>query len=1595
MDQDVSVSQGLQPMTTRELSMALLELTGELEKAEVLQQNVPDWLMNAGGTFLEQLNEAADEALSLQEAVKVRLSTLDDVQAFCRKHLKAALSSEFGDGFDVDEDRLWLPQREWFNLGPPLYRDVPTPARWVSHSLLEAAMQNFTQAQEGVGEDGMPAVAMLATQAPAKPSPAAFAKCCRRLDLGKRYQEHLLHVLTQGRSANDDQALFTPVARSIKQLRVAVLKMEVLIAYQKQHLSKEGYDTLQLFLEKGATLASGDVLYNAKPVSLQGLEIHGACLWGVVVFSARSVEQFPTEKCMVYMPGEPFRPVYEYAAFSQFQQYLSLKLKTKAYRQTFTHYIDEANRLDFFKALTDQAELGVIKQRPMTHDLNRFFFESLLGKLQVDSRTLAVPTADVDAEQRQKRLEGYWEAGLTLANICAMFIPVMGELMMGVTLGQLLGEIFDGYEDWQAGDKRKAFSHLTNVLANVALMAAFAKASSALKLHPQQDTADWFDGFEAVTRGGWRRLWKRNLRRYRQPIDLSDTPDSNGLYQIGDKTFVRLQGHALEVRFDELSGGWRLQPQAGHDLFAPPVELNGEGGWRYRGERPAEWDNSLYVLRRIAPDLKALSALRLEAVQDITQAPLPRLQAWARQNQPVSRRFRDQAERFILEQRIRDCIWHLLNEGQPTAENQRLLLHALPMLPAWPKHVYFELFNDNGVHIANYPQGLRLTPEHTGIRLTEHSLREDGVLGLALDKLDEQATAQLLKEAPASGTPARRLARAVADWMEKNAALFFGKLYEAYDRPNGPSQTLFKQRFAQLPVRVAQRLIDRASSVERLRVVNDQRIPMRLAQEAREMMEQVAADRACAELFLPARGLSESRLQVLQLLKRMPGWPADFALEVRDGSIGGPLLERVGPSDAKVRRIIAKQGELHEVYDVSGRILGLPTSGRQSLYDAALRALPAEQLNALGLSERERSHGFKLRNELFEHAVNDRPAVMALLRDESLDKTEPLPACVQASPPAPPVPAAHSRALVRRTRRLFPLFTETQINHFLDERGADHLERAESIKAHEQQLHVLRASLKSWTRATQGITGELHTSRLQVAGLIEDAWRRLTFVPGEGRESVAGLKLDGMRVGDLPSLPGAVKFDHLRLVSLNDMQLDDSVAYFLKAFTHVESLSLERNNITRLPEILAHMPGLKRLLMSSNALTLSEYTLKKLADMRNLIALDLSENRLGATPEVGKMLDMVHLKLRNCDLRELPVGLGRLPFLDFVDLRNNAIRQLPDWVFAAPRRIAQTINLRFNPLSSTTVASLDAYRRRTGIGMGYLHDDIAAMNESTARGIWMPESPAAHKAIWTDLKDDQRSESLFALLSELGNSADSEFVREDMHKRVWEVLEAAHDNTELRNEVFNLAANPFNCTDSAAINFSHLEVAVRVHKAGVASERGTSTAALLREGRGLFRLDELEKLAHEHSQADPSADPAEVSLAYRTGLVESLDLPGQPTHMRFAGLSGVTREDLEKASMRVRTAELSPAFMDSLTGRKFWRTHLRKRYPGRFDLMNTPFHEEQDAIMERAHSMDDAQFRREFEAIGDRREAAERTLFRELTHEEMKTVDMGCQALVD
>lgn len=135
-------------------------------------------------------------------------------------------------------------------------------------------------------------------------------------------------------------------------------------------------------------------------------------------------------------------------------------------------------------------------------------------------------------------------------------------------------------------------------------------------------------------------------------------------------------------------------------------------------------------------------------------------------------------------------------------------------------------------------------------------------------------------------------------------------------------------------------------------------------------------------------------------------------------------------------------------------------------------------------------------------------------------------------------------------------------------------------------------------------------------------------------------------------------------------------------------------------------------------------------------------------------------------------------------------------------------------LSSRT--HLQDYRNKIGIGMGFLENDIARLNEQQARALWFNEGAgeewARRDRIWSAFNDDPRAEGLFHLMAELGNTADSQRVNEDMQRRVWEVLEAAESDEALGEQVLSLAANPINCTDSAAVNFSNLEVAVEVSR---------------------------------------------------------------------------------------------------------------------------------------------------------------------------------------
>jgi hypothetical protein len=216
----------------------------------------------------------------------------------------------------------------------------------------------------------------------------------------------------------------------------------------------------------------------------------------------------------------------------------------------------------------------------------------------------------------------------------------------------------------------------------------------------------------------------------------------------------------------------------------------------------------------------------------------------------------------------------------------------------------------------------------------------------------------------------------------------------------------------------------------------------------------------------------------------------------------------------------------------------------------------------------------------------------------------------------------------------------------------------------------------------------------------------------------------------------------------------------------------------------------------------------------------------------------------------------------------------------------------------------------------------------------------------------------------------------------------------LYEQILDLAANPINCTDSAAINFSHLEIAVEVDRViNPAEGRVNGAKPLIKLGRGLFRLDQLNQIAQEHADKNPSADPLEVNLAYRTGLADDLDLPGQPRFMRYALLGGVTRADLDIAKNRIITAEASAQWVTFLQRQSFWCDYLKRTFSRQFSNIDATFSPQLDAVFEQASTLSSADYLSQMDAIRFQRELAEEAVLTRLTDDAIRLVNLGICAM--
>ncbi|WP_110993913.1 NEL-type E3 ubiquitin ligase domain-containing protein [Pseudomonas sichuanensis] len=281
------------------------------------------------------------------------------------------------------------------------------------------------------------------------------------------------------------------------------------------------------------------------------------------------------------------------------------------------------------------------------------------------------------------------------------------------------------------------------------------------------------------------------------------------------------------------------------------------------------------------------------------------------------------------------------------------------------------------------------------------------------------------------------------------------------------------------------------------------------------------------------------------------------------------------------------------------------------------------------------------------------------------------------------------------------------------------------------------------------------------------------------------------------------------------------------------------------------------------------------------------------------------------------------------------------------------------------------------------HTDSAVQNRDAWLQLLEPDDRLLRGMQWDSLMHEPGAVDFYQLLADLRGTEDFIFHRGDLAVRAWSVIENCAANTGLRERLFELAGHPRTCSDSVALNFSLLEVQswVYLHSAGqtgLAAER-----SLQRLGRSLFRLDEVDRAASEEIARRAAQgieyDEVEVRLMYRVGLAQALDLPGQPSNMRFPTSAEVSHRSLVAVRSQVLIAERTPRLVASVAQREFWQTHLRETYAQRFEHTDQPFHEQLERLQEA--DLPEGEYLSAIGAVAEAREAAMQTLIETLTQE--------------
>ncbi|WAH56763.1 hypothetical protein LZ023_27745 [Pseudomonas silvicola] len=611
----------------------------------LLAANIPAWLRDAPQGLRQDYWHWAVASLRTGASVQALLARVQAPDTFAEDELVKALAQQFNRTVAVrDSELVWLHHEP----GLPNLTDRQR-TRVTRHNLLQAAMSNFAPEQLEVTAFGPGSVILPQGRYDEHRHPAfleadrlgieprAFARLCRELDLGGRYQQHLLDTLGPVLGSGGDDALAWPV-RLFEQHFQAELQVRAREAHLRGWL---GDDALQCLLgSPGATWQGRAVQWGSLRV-LVTRHHDGFAVQPTVLM--RQAGEEPA-RCLVYTPGEGPLALREYPDWQALCEGWRVALLDTQASARLQRQVGQGQQAEFARRLLDTlrpagwfggergvdatADLGLRwapSTGPVAAQLRRQWLEKALG----DARTWMVPSAERDRQAHAALMARLQATGMNLATLGALFVPGLGLVMAAVGAVQLLRETYQGVDDWTHGQRAEALGHFADVALNLGFIAVSA-GTERLGQAP-----GFVDGMlPVVSPDGKQRLVALDL----EALAVSDGPpaqtpiNASGLYLHEGQAYIRIAGrwylHAADQGRD-----WVRPPQSDAD-WKVAIQHNGQGGWRATHENPAQW-TSEQLMRRFGPALEAVDAPVLEAVRRASGLSRERLVRLHLDSQPL------------------------------------------------------------------------------------------------------------------------------------------------------------------------------------------------------------------------------------------------------------------------------------------------------------------------------------------------------------------------------------------------------------------------------------------------------------------------------------------------------------------------------------------------------------------------------------------------------------------------------------------------------------------------------------------------------------------------------------------------------------------------------------------------------------------------------------------------------------------------------------------------------------------------------------------------------------------------------------------------